>query len=143
MSWFKNRKEEKPELNLGDFHERMRGFILDSQLPHGHGIAELLGCTYISDEVAEREEEESDKRLEKVAYLIPLVYAYAHSLAEGLVEHQKFHAEEEMDEDSQIPDEIWVQSNALFEKVGMATTLGAISQMVDMGLLQVVKKGKK
>lgn len=140
MIWKKPKKERtEPVINLDELDARTRGFILDSQLPHGHDISEILGCTYISDEVAEREEEESDKRLERIAYLIPLVYAYAHTMSEGVVEHQKAN----LDEEVEMPEEIWVQSSALFEKIAMATTLGAISQIVDMGLLKAIEKGKK
>jgi hypothetical protein len=139
MIWKRKPKATAPVIDLAKLDERMRGFILDSQIPHGHEISELLGCSFISDEVAEREEEESDNRVEKIAYLIPLVYAYAHTLAEGLVIHQR----EMLPDDEDIPEEIWTQSNALFEKIAMATTLGALSQIVDMGLLEIIQKGKK
>jgi hypothetical protein len=119
-----------------DMNARLRGFILDSQIQHPHDLAEVLGLPVISDEVAEREEEESDIRVERIAHLIPFMYTYSHSLAEGSVELQK-NALENADA---IPNEIWLISRRMVEQAAMSAMLGSLSQLIDMGLLQVPKK---
>lgn len=121
-----------------DMNARLRGFILDSQIQNPHDLAEVLGLPVISDEVAEREEEESDLRIERVAHLVPFVYTYSHSLAEGSVELQK----RSMENASAIPEEIWMFSRRMMEQVAMSAMLGSLSQLIDMGLLQVPKKYK-
>jgi hypothetical protein len=69
------------------------------------------------------------------------MYAYCHAMAEGMVEHQQAHAsEEELD---QIPQAAWGATRKVFTQVALNSMLGAISQMVDLGLITVPsKKGK-
>lgn len=127
------------DTTLTDVTNRIRGFVLDSQIDHGHELSLILGCPPISDEVQEREEEESDNRLEKISYLIPLFYAHVHLLAEGAIEYQKSNAPEELIE---IPDEIWSESRKMMEQVSLSAIMGSVSQLVDMGLLDIPRKYK-
>jgi hypothetical protein len=114
----------------------LRGFILDSQINDAHELAIVLGCSPISDEVALREEEESERRVAEISILTPLLYAFAHSLAEASVEHQKT----TLNGADKVPDEIWMTSRRLIEQVAISVLLGATSQLVDMQLLEVPKK---
>jgi hypothetical protein len=132
-------KRKKPNLSMADMSSRLRGFILDSQIQHPHDLAEMLGLSAISDEVAEREEEESDIRVERIAHLIPLVYTYAHSLAEGSIELQR----KALPELQEIPDELWMISRRMMEQVALSAMLGSIAQLIDMGLLDIPKKGRR
>jgi hypothetical protein len=91
------------------------------------------------DEVAEMEEDESDKRLARIDYLIPLLYAYSHSLAEGAVEYQRENASAEVKD---LPEELWRESRRMMEQVTMSALMGGISQIVDMGLLEIPRKKK-
>jgi hypothetical protein len=133
-------KKKKLNLSMLDVASRLRGFILDTQIQKPHEMAELLGLSPISDEVADREEEESDIRVERIAHLIPLVYTYAHSLAEGSIEVQKNSA----DNLDGLPEEIWMVSRRMMEQVAMSAMLGSIAQLVDMNLLEIPnKKGRR
>lgn len=132
------KRKRKSKLSMLDMNARLRGFILDSQIQNPHELAEVLGLPRISDEIADREEEESDIRVERVAHLVPFVYTYSHSLAEGSVELQKHSLENA----SAIPEEIWMFSRRMMEQVAMSAMLGSLSQLIDMGLLQVPKKYK-
>lgn len=136
---FGKKKKRKSDLTVGDITARLRGFILDSQIQNGHELTEILGCSILSDEVAEREEQESDKRTERIGHLIPLIYAHAHTLAEGAVEFQRSNLTGELKE---LPDEIWQESRRMMEQVAMSAILGSVSQIVDMGLLDIPKRYK-
>lgn len=136
---FAKKKKRKGDLTVGDITARLRGFILDSQIQNGHELTEILGCSILSDEVAEREEQESDKRTERISHLIPLIYAHAHTLAEGAVEYQRSTLTGELKE---LPDEIWQESRRMMEQVAMSAILGSVSQIVDMGLLDIPKRYK-
>jgi hypothetical protein len=136
---FGKKKKRKEDLTIGGVTARLRGFILDSQIQHGHELTEILGCSILSDEVAEREEQESDKRTERIEHLIPLIYAHAHTLAEGAVEFQRSTLTGELKE---LPDEIWQESRRMMEQVAMSAILGSVSQIVDMGLLDIPKRYK-
>jgi hypothetical protein len=132
-------KKKKKSVTLGDINNRIRGFILDSQIQNAHELSVILGCSIISDDVQEREEQESDKRIEKISYLVPLLYAHVHLLAEGAVEYQKSTLPEEL---KSLPDEIWTESRRMMEQVALSTLVGSVSQLIDMGLIDIPRKHK-
>lgn len=122
--------------SITELTSRLRGFVLDSQIPEAHQLAIILGCSPISDEVAAKEEDESDRRVDEISALTPLLYAFAHALAEASVEHQKT----QLKGADKVPDEVWMYSRRLIEQVSISVLLGATSQLVDMKLLTVNKK---
>lgn len=134
-------KKKPQRMTLGDVPNRIKGFILDSQVSEGDHISVLLGCSPVSEDVAERELEESDSRVARVDHLIPVMYAYCHAMAEGMVAHQQAHATEE--ELEQVPQEAWGATRKVFTQVALNSLLGAISQLTDLGLITInPKKGK-
>jgi hypothetical protein len=135
------KKKAQQDVTVAEISSRIRGFLFDSQVSNAEHISVLLGCSAISEEGAEHEGQESDSRVSRVSRLIPIMYAYAHSMAEGLVEHQRAHAKSEEDIDPvDVSEEAWVATRRVFTQVAMNTLLGAVSQMVDMGFLSVDKK---
>jgi len=134
VSLFRKRKLEP---SLSEVSSRLRGFILDSQIQNAHEIAFILGCSSVSDEVADKEEEESDKRVARISHLTPLLYAHSQSLAMGSVEYQRANLPEDFPE---LPEEMWWDSRKLMEQVSNAALLGSIAQLVDMGLLEIPKR---
>jgi hypothetical protein len=134
------RNKKKDELTLADVTNRLRGFILDSQIQNAHELSVILGCSPLSDELQEKEEEESDNRVDKIGSLIPLLYAHAHVLAEGAVEFQRANVKNEALKN--LPDEMWWESRKLMEQMALSVLLGSVSQLVDMGLITIPKKRK-
>jgi hypothetical protein len=137
---FKKKNKQSVTNSLIEITARLRGFILDSQIQNAHELAVILGCSPISDDVQEREEEESDFRVEQISHLIPLLYAQAHALSEGAIEYQKSNLPDGVKD---IPNEIWVESRKMMEQVSLSALIGSVSQLVDMGLLQLPKRKKK
>jgi hypothetical protein len=133
------KKKKKQKLTLADVSARIRGFMLDSQINNAHELSVLLGCSVISDEVQYKEEKESDKRVEKIAYLIPLLYSHSHLIAESSVEFQRQNVADEL---KGLPDEIWLESKNLMEQISISALMGSISQLIDMGLLEIPKEHK-
>jgi len=138
MKIFKKKKEPKVP-PIAEINARLRGFIMDSQIQDGHELAYFLGCPPISDEIAEKEEQVSDDRVERIAFLIPILYAYSHALAEASIEFQKSN----VDELNDVPKELWLFGRRMLEQVSMSALIGSTSQLVDMGLLQIPKRIKK
>lgn len=134
MSWFKKRSSE---ISIAEINARLRGFLLDSQINDAYEMSLILGCGHISEEVAEKEEDESEKRVDRIAHLVPLVYAHAQALAQGSVEFQRSNLPDSFPE---LPDEVWWDSRKLMEQVATAAMLGSIAQLVDMGLLEIPKR---
>lgn len=134
MKWFKKRS---PEPTVAEINARIRGFILDSQVTDAHDISVILGCGPISEEIAEKEEEESDKRLDKISHLMPMIYAHSQALSQGSIEYQRTNVPESL---QSLPDELWWDSRKLLEQVSSAAIVGSIAQLVDMGLLEIPKR---
>jgi hypothetical protein len=132
-------KRTPSDISLAEINSRIRGFLLDSQIQDAADLAVIIGCTAISEEVEDKEYEESDKRVSRVSSLIPLMYAYSHTLAEAATEYQK----KNLDSEVKIPDEVWAFSRKLTEQIAMSTVLGAVSQLVDMGALTLASDKKK
>jgi hypothetical protein len=135
------KKKKKPTgPSIAEVTSRLRGFIMDSQIQNGHELSVILGCSVLSEELQMHEEQESDKRLEKIEGLVPLLYAYAHTLAEGAVEYQRSNVEVDLKD---LPDEIWWESRKMMEQVALSVAMGALSQLIDMKLVSVPKGRKK
>ena len=136
----KRKRKAEQVLTMNDVAARLREFILDSQIQNGHELSTILGCPKISDELAEREEEESEKRVAKISHLIPLLYAQAHALAEGAIEFQRNNVTDEL---KAMPNEIWWESRKMMEQISLSVLVGSISQLVELELLELPKKRKK
>ena len=134
------KKKTVKGIPLEEVTRRLRGFILDSQVQNAHEMSVILGCAAISEEVQEREEEESDKRTERISYLVPMLYAFSHALADGAMEYQRGNVPDTIKD---LPKEIWYQSRSMMTDLALSALMGSISQLVDMGLLEVPKKNKK
>jgi hypothetical protein len=130
------KKKKRIKFTMSDMSTRTREFVLDSQIQHGHEVSVLLGCSAISDEGADHEEQESDKRVDRVSYLIPLMYAYSKTLADGVSDFQQLEMPEELKE---LPEELWLHSRKFLEEFAFSVLVGAMSQIVDMGLVTVPK----
>lgn len=131
-------RKKKPKVTIAEVTNRLREFIMDSQIQDGHEMSVLLGATALSDEVLAREEEESDLRVDRVGYLLPLIYAHAHLLAEGAVEYQR--TKITSSELKDLPEELWAESRKMMEQISLSAIMGSVTQLVDMGLLEVPKK---
>lgn len=136
---FKKKKKTSGP-SIAEVTARLRGFIMDSQIQNGHELSVILGCSVLSEELQMHEEQESDKRLDKIEGLVPLLYAYSHTLAEGAVEFQRSNLSEDIKD---LPDEIWWESRKMMEQVSLSVAMGAISQLIDMDLLRIPKGRKK
>lgn len=138
------KKKKAPGVTVAEVSARIRGFMYDSQVSDAEHISMILGCSTLSEEVEDKEIEESDYRVAQVQHLIPVMYAYAHAMAEGVVEHQREHLEEDEDaEGIEVPNAAWTSTRKVFTQIAMNSVLGAISQLVDMGYLKVTSpKGK-
>ena len=140
MSWFKKKKEikENPELTLDELTtevmSRIRGLYLDAQFKEAFELSVLSGTTRVSDEVAEMEEAESDRRTKRIEHLTPLILAQTFAIAKSSMELQKKNMSGDVD---QVPEEVWLQMVTHNHQMMLGAVLGSISQMVDLRLLSV------
>jgi len=138
----KKKKKNKmtDPVSLSEVTARLRGFLIDSQIQNAHDLAVILGCSPLSDELKEMEEDDSDKRVDRISHLVPLLFAQAHALSESSIEYHKSNITKEIED---LPNETWWESRKVLEQVAMSALLGSVSQLVDMGLLKLPKRKKK
>jgi len=113
---------------------RMRGLLLDAQLEDAFSLSVISGTSMVSDEVAEKEQAESDRRYGRISHLYPLIFAHTYHIAKSISELQKVRLgkwAEEMD-----PEE-WEHVVSTTQQIAIASVVGSLSQMVDLNLLTV------
>lgn len=135
MKFFRKRRESinMDALNA-EVNFRMRGLFLDSQLKDAFALSVLAGTSFVSDEVGEREQQESDKRVERIAHLAPLIFAHTYQLAKSSIELQRTKLGSAGDD---LPKEVWDNFQEATQHIAIASVVGSLSQMVDLNLLSV------
>jgi hypothetical protein len=133
------KKKKQKTWTINDISAKLREFIFDSQVQNAQELSVILGCGKLSDELIEKEEEESEKRVDRISHLIPLLFAHAHALAEGSVEYQRANVPPELKD---LSEDTWIESRKLMEQVAMSALVGSVSQLVDLGLVKIPKDKK-
>lgn len=131
------KKKSKKSMEPVNVENHIREFLLDCQIPEANEIALALGSTVISDELLEKEEFESDRRIAPIVHLYPLLQSYAALVSEGIVLTQK--ADEET---AEIPDAFWELTRKLLEMVSFNILVGTIAQLHEMELIKVKNVSK-
>lgn len=141
MSLFKKKKPKyKSITNVKQIKAHLREFILDSQIPDADEISSRLGCTPLSDELLEREEEESDRRVDEISHLIPLLYGYATLFSEAFVSTLPLTVEELSPELKKFREHVVQSTKHQMEELMAHLLMGSVSQMNDLGLIQLPKR---
>lgn len=129
--------KKKKEVKTVDIHEHLRDFLYDSQLVEAEKLAVLLGATPISDEGQDHVRSLSDARLDKIAYLVPIIHSYAHIVTQAMVTMEK---QDDEEEETKYPEEFWGMMHTLLEQVAISVSLGVVSQSVELGLMKAKDK---
>lgn len=121
-----------------DVGNSVRSLLLDSGIPNIDFFDGALGIHAASEDVIEKEVEESETRLSNVAPIMPIVYAYC-----ALIKDASTAA---IVNEMNVPEEQREAISAVINKFAMGISLGAttgiLSQLVDHGFvtLNVRKK---
>lgn len=144
MKWFRKKPQQiDAEALMGEIMYRVRGMFLDAQLEEAFALSVLAGASYVSDEIAEREQQDSDKRVERIAHLIPLIHVQTYQISKATTELFKTKLGEEANE---APEGYWDMYFDRSQQITLACVIGSVAQMVDVGLLSlgpVKPKGMK
>lgn len=144
------KRKSKPKFTkistLAQAKGQIKEFILDTQMPDGHQVAQMFGYPPVSDEVAEKEEEESDRRLDTVAHLFPLLYSYAGMVSEVISKRLAVSGELQSKGLTPMQKEallaIQDATRELLEDALSQALVGSVSQLVELELLKVVNHRK-
>lgn len=148
MSWFKRKPKYAQITSVSQVKAHLREFMLDTQIPNALNISEELGCPPISDDVAEREEEESDKRVTRIEPLIPLLHGYSMMMAEVFAKNfSNAMISEGEGEPPALPPVMKVAltkaSRKMLEELMVHLLMGAVSQMVELEFLELPERPVK
>lgn len=123
---------------LQTIQSKIREFLFDTQIEEAEHMSELMGCSPLSEELFNREADESEKRIKKIEHLIPLAFVCATTLADALVKHELEHSTEKTKNPVQA---------LITRQIVLASAFPAIvatlSQLVDMGLVKPVIKNPR
>jgi hypothetical protein len=108
-----------------------RELLFDAKFENPLKVASLLGLPPISDELAVKEQEESNKRIKKIAWLIPLFQSVSNLVASGII------VESIADRNDNFPDEFYEVLQHRLESVCMAALLSTMSTLVDVELVKI------
>lgn len=142
MSWFKRNREEpdpldnEDELKYAPVYVPMsmivRSVIYDAGFENPEAVVASLGLQTVSDEVAEMEEEASERRLDAIEPLAPLLGIISAMLAKATVAYSTSALSEE-----QVSEEMQEQLTSQFQRLALGSAICALSTMVEIGLVKL------
>lgn len=137
MFWKKKRKVRRVEIKHLPLPVLIRQVIYDTMLMPAEEIANIMGLPPISDDVAEMEERESQKRLERFATLLPFIDSHADIAAKiaasaYMIEDE----EEEYGELEKLGIEDIEQLTRLFRLVALSSSVSCVSTLFNLGLIK-------
>lgn len=130
LAYRRNRKRIERVMQIGS-SELTRNFILDSRIMEAQQVSTLLGLPEITEDAVLS----SEQRARKVAHLLPLVTYLAATLSTGVMAYYDTVSpfQSELNEEEKLAMETWIT------KVCVSCTLGALSQLDDLELIEVTK----
>ena len=131
MFW-SNKKARDSRPRMIDVESHIRELLFDSQIQDANEISLLLGSKPISEELLEKEEEESDHRVAHVEHLLPLLHSYATLISDGVIQLQKKDPEVE-----NIPETFWKLTSKLLESVSLNILIGTLSQLHNLEMIEI------
>jgi hypothetical protein len=137
MFWKKKPKTKRIRIDHPTLPVLIRQVIYDTMLMPAEEIANIMGLPPISDDVAEMEERESQKRLEKFATLIPFIDSHADIAARIAASAYMIEDEdEEYEELGKLGIEDIEQLTRLFRLVALSSSVSCVSTLLNLGLIK-------
>jgi len=137
MFWNKKTKAKRVETSHVPLPVLIRQVIYDTMLMPAEEIASVMGLPPISDDVAEMEEIESQKRLEKFASLIPFIDSHSDIAAKIAASAYMIEDEEEdYGELEKLGIEDLEQLTKLFRLVALSSSISCVSTLFNLGLIK-------
>lgn len=128
-------KDKKIVVKSFNLSSLIRKIMYDTGIPNPEDVAELIGLSRISSEVAEMEHEASEARLAKLSPIMPILDAHAGITASIVAMSYSVAVSEDDDHDN--PDEEGLEAlNKLFNMVALAATVSCLTSLLDLNLIK-------
>lgn len=137
MFWNKKPKAKRIKMEHPTLPVLIRQVIYDTMLMPAEEIAYAMGLPPISDDVAEMEERESQKRLERFSTLLPFIDSHADITAKIAASAYMIEDEEEdYDELGKLGIEDVEKLTSLFRLVALSSSVSCVSTLLNLGLIK-------
>jgi len=137
MFWNKKPKAKRIKIDHPTLPVLIRQVIYDTMLMPAEKIAYAMGLPPISDDVAEMEERESQKRLERFSTLLPFIDSHADITAKIAASAYMIEDEEEdYNELGKLGVEDVEQLTRLFRLVALSSSVSCVSTLLNLGLIK-------
>ena len=134
MSFFKKKKDKKIKVTQLSPKSQIRKIIYDSGCKNPEQVAVLMGLGSLSDDVAEMEIAASDKRLDRISPIMPIIETSA--LVSAQVSAMAF-IQGEIDDGEDAPSEdVVLALTHMFKIVSISSAISCMSTLVDLGLIK-------
>jgi len=139
VKWFKRKKNESPQIEFLQkevpLSTLLRWYIYDSGLGEPNDLATLLGLNPVSDEGEEMENDDSDKRMARIDFIMPFLHTIAEMGADVIVSLQVDEIKKNNPEDFEEIDKEENLMRLMYKMVGMSALVGAFSSAMEIGLI--------
>lgn len=128
-------KDTKIVVKSFNISSLIRKIMYDTGIPNPEDVAELIGLSRISSEVAEMEYEASEARIAKLSPIMSILDAHASITASIVAMSYSVAVSEE--EDREAPDEEELEAlNKLFNMVALSATISCLTALVELNLFK-------
>ena len=122
------------EIPLGTL---MRWFLYDTDLSEDpNSIAKILGMTPVSEEGDEHEMQESEKRLDEVAYLLPYIDMMSEMTADVITGIQLDELQKHDPSNDKEREREREMMRMMYKMIAFSSLLGGLSSGVQLGLIK-------
>lgn len=113
-----------------------RWYAYDAGLDHPDEVADALGMLPTSEDGVRMEEQDSDRRTERVMPLIPLIETIADINAQAIATLQmdSYKNDQGMDPDDLAHERIHIED--MYRQIGFSALLAGISAGIELGILE-------
>jgi len=140
MLFKKSRSRKRAEVARGlaeaDVDKVLYQFFLDTRLEKADDMSTLAGhLPPVSEMDHAQASKESMDRLRDIAYLIPMIHTFATEMARAM--NQMTRASMDPSAQADVPEAFWYLQEISNAQIAEGATIGAISTLVDLGLIEV------
>lgn len=134
MKLFRKKKNKQVTVKTISPGAQIRKIIYDSGVKQPELIAEMLGLTPLSMDVAEMEGSASDQRLAKLAPILPVIEM--HSMISAQISAMTYFASAMEDGDSTPDEEVFEAMTTLFKHVSFSAAVSCMTALVELNLIK-------
>jgi hypothetical protein len=114
----------------------LRWYIYDTELGEPNDVVEIMGLNKSSEEGDEKEREDSDERMDNIAYLLPYLNAMADIASDVITGVQVDEITKDNPNNSEEIERELDTMRVLYKVVSLSAIIGAFASAMEIGLIE-------